>query len=255
MLVEGSSLRSTSRIVGVSINTVTNLLVAAGRACTFLHDAQVKGLSTRVVEADEIWSFCYAKEKQADSIEGDPTYAGDLWMWTAIDADSRLLITWKISPGRDYQYAKRFMQDLASRLDQRIQLTTDGLHAYPDAVKVAFGDDIDYARLIKFLKNGVVVKSKKEVVSGDPNFSDIGTSHVERHNLTTRMSVKRYTRKTNAFSKSIENHKMAIALYMVWYNYCRPHMSLKGATPAMAAGLVSEKYPMSWITETADCFA
>ena len=251
MLVEGSSLRSISRVVDVSVNTVTKLLVDAGRACREFHDLQVRGITTQRIQCDEIWSFCYAKQKNAYYIKGTPSHAGDLWTWTALDSDTKLLISWLVSPTRDFFYAKLFMDDLRSRLENRVQLTTDGLRTYLEAVEGAFGSEVDYAQLIKSVRAGDTseedeVETAKYVVSGNPDERYISTSHMERHNLTTRMSVRRFTRKTNAFSKDIENHRYALALYFVWYNWCRFHETLK-TTPAMAAGLAHTQYGSDWL--------
>ena len=251
MLVEGSSLRSISRVADVSVNTVTKLMVDAGRACREFHDAQVRGIAAQRIQCDEIWSFWYSKQKNADYIKGTPSYAGDLWTWTALDSDTKLLISWLVSPTRDFFYAKKFMDDLRSRLENRVQLTTDGLRTYLEAVEGAFGSEVDYAQLIKSVQAGNPgeedeVETAKHVVSGNLDERYISTSHVERHNLTTRMSVRRFTRKVNAFSKDIENHRHALALYFVWYNYCRFHETLR-TTPAMAAGLAHTQYGSDWL--------
>ena len=253
MLVEGSSLRSISRVADVSVNTVTKLLVDSGRACKEFHDAQVRGITAKRIQCDEIWSFCYSKQKNADYIKGTPSHAGDLWTWTALDSDTKLIISWLVSPTRDFYYAKAFMDDLRSRLNNRVQLTTDGLGSYLEAVEEAFGSEVDYAQLIKSFEAGDSseedeVESTKRVVSGNPDERYISTAHMERHNLTTRMSVRRYTRKTNAFSKDIENHRHALALYFVWYNYCRFHETLK-TTPAMGVGLAHTQYGSDWLDD------
>ena len=257
MLVEGSSMRSISRVVGVSINTVTKILVSAGEASERIHNARVREVNARRVQCDEIWSFCYAKAKNVGRADAAPDGAGDVWTWTALDSDSKLILSWFVSPGRDSGYAIELMDDLRARLANRVQLTTDGHRAYLEAVEGAFGGDVDYAQLVKLYGatgldeqrryspakyNG----SQKRPIAGDPNPRDISTSHVERHNLTTRMSLRRFTRLTNAFSKNIENHCHALALYFTWYNWMRSHSTLK-QTPAMAAGLANHPYGWDWM--------
>ena len=255
-------MRSISRVVGVSINTVTKLLVDAGEACQEYHDRTVREVHAQRVEADEVWSFCYSKQKNAPHVTGNPEYAGDVWTWTGIDRDSKLIISWLITAGRGSDYAIEFMDDLRSRLADRVQLTTDGHRAYLEAVEGAFGGNVDYvAQLVKQYGPAATMEEQrryspaictgafKTPVSGNPNPASISTSIVERHNLTTRMSVRRFTRLTNAFSKKIENHQHAVALYTVWYNWCRSHKSLDGATPAMAAGLTDYSRSLDWIVE------
>lgn len=263
MLVEGSSMRSISRVVGCSINTVTKLLVAAGEACLDYHDETVVGLSSTRIECDEIWSFCYAKQKNSEGAD-KPDFAGDVWTWTSIDADSKLMCNWFVG-GRDAEFASHFMEDLAARLSNRVQLTTDGHKAYLTAVDKAFGNDIDYAQLIKMYGNSPSGKTtryspaectgiKKEVRTGSPKKSKISTSYVERQNLTMRMSMRRFTRLTNAFSKKFDNHCHALALYFVHYNFCRKHKTL-GTTPAIAAGLTDTKRDMEWVVGLIDAAA
>lgn len=257
MLVEGSSMRSTSRVAGVSINTVSKLLIEAGEACAEFHDENVRGLKSERIQCDEIWSFCYAKQKKADKADM-PDFAGDVWTWTSLDADSKLICNWFVG-GRDAEYANLFMQDLASRLDNRVQLTTDGHKAYLQAVDGAFGDDIDYAQLVKLYGNAPSGKTtryspaectgiKKKDRTGSPDQKHVSTSYVERQNLNMRMGMRRFTRLTNAFSKKFENHCHALALYFVYYNFIRKHATLK-TTPAVAAGLVDEVYTMELIVD------
>lgn len=246
MLVEGNSLRSTSRMADVSINTVTKLLVDTGKACQKFHDEQVLNVRSKRIQADEIWSFIYAKEKNA-SIEQKANGAGDAWTWTAIDADSKLIVSWYVGD-RSFISAKEFMQDVASRLSNRVQLTTDGHKAYLNAVDDAFDGEIDYAQLIKIYGQPEGQGNEKRyspaectgvdcnIVSGRPDKKFISTSYVERQNLTMRMHMRRFTRLTNAFSKKIENHCYAIALHFVYYNFVKQHKTLR-ITPAMAAGL------------------
>ncbi len=256
MLVEGSSMRSTSRVVGVSINTVSKLLIEAGTVCAAYHDENVRGLNSKRIQCDEIWSFCYAKEKNAPRGKDAPAFSGDIWTWTSLDADSKLICNWFVG-GRDAEYADYFMHDLADRLNSRVQLTTDGHKPYLKAVDGAFGNDIDYATLVKLYgpsPNGKTTRYspaqcngiKKKTQTGDPDRKHINTSFVERQNLNIRMGMRRFTRLTNAFSKKYENHCHALALYFVFYNFIRKHTTLK-TTPAVAAGLVDEPYTMEWI--------
>ena len=246
LLVEGNSLRSTSRLADVSINTVTKLLVDVGRACEKFHDETVKNVQSKRVQCDEIWSFVYSKEKNKP--EGMEETAGDVWTWTAIDADSKLIVGWNVSD-RSPDAAKEFMQDIAGRLANRVQLTTDGYKPYLEAVYSAFDLDIDYSMLVKIYGGAdgasqserkysaaKYTGSKKTWVSGEPEEKHISTSYVERQNLTMRMHMRRFTRLTNAFSKKIENHCHAIALHFVYYNFVKQHKTLR-ITPAMAAGL------------------
>lgn len=260
MLVEGSSMRSISRVVGVSINTVTKLLVDAGNACLEYHDENVVGLKSERIECDEIWSFCYAKQKNADAAEM-PDFAGDVWTWTSLDADSKLICNWFVG-GRDAEFANHFMLDLAARLANRVQLTTDGHKAYLTAVDGAFGNEIDYAQLVKLYGNQPQGRTtryspaectgiKKKVRSGRPDNAKVSTSYVERQNLTMRMSMRRFTRLTNGFSKKFENHCHALALYFVHYNFCRKHKAL-GTTPAVAAGLTDTQHDIEWIIAKID---
>lgn len=251
LLVEGNSLRSTSRIADVSINTVTKLLVDVGRASEHFHNHNVIGLSSKRIQADEIRSFVYSKEKNKPEGRQD---AGDVWTWTALDADSKLIISWLVGH-RDADTAYDFMMDIASRLKERIQLTTDGLNLYMEAVIENFGSQIDYAQLQKIYgkagSQGNAEKKyspaecigiRKTVLSGNPDGDHISTSYVERQNLTMRMHIRRFTRLTNAFSKKIENHSYAIALHFMYYNFVKVHKTLR-VTPAMAAGLT--KRPMT----------
>ena len=262
LLVEGMSMRAASRHEKVSINTVTKLLVDAGNACLDFHDQTVVGLKSERIECDEIWSFCYAKEKNAQGAD-KPDFAGDVWTWTSIDADSKLICNWFVG-GRDAEFANHFMLDLAARLDNRVQLTTDGHKAYLNAVDGAFGNDIDYAMLVKLYGQPQGGKgherkyspaqcngTKKRTVSGSPDRKKVSTSYAERQNLTMRMSMRRFTRLTNAFSKKFDNHCHALALYFVFYNFCRKHKTL-GTSPAVAAGLTDTIYDMEWIVGLID---
>ena len=245
MLCEGSSMRSISRVADVSINTVSALLVDAGKACSKHHDEAVRNVRSKRIQADEIWSFCYAKAANVALAKAAPDEAGDVWTWTALDADSKLIVSYLIG-GRDAEYAREFMQDVAGRLANRVQLTTDGHRAYLEAVEGAFGADIDYAMLVKHYGEPVGALGRYSPgectsidlrrVEGRPELAHVSTSYAERQNLTMRMSMRRFTRLTNAFSKKAENHAHMVALYTTWYNFARQHKTLR-CSPAMAAGL------------------
>ena len=258
LLVEGMSLRSVTRITGASINTVTKLLVDAGEACLAYHDRAVRRLGTKRVQVDEIWSFTYAKQRTLDYALRAPEGAGDTWTWMALDADAKLFISWVVG-SRSHAAAHQLMQDLASRLVRRVQLTSDGLSLYLPAVENAFGADVDFAQLVKHYGHDEpeserryspprVLRTSPRSVTGQPDEAHVSTSYVERANLTTRMSVRRFTRLTNAFSKKLANHAHHVALYAVWYNFCRIHKTLR-VTPAMEAGAAGELRDLDWIVE------
>jgi len=261
MLCEGSSMRSVSRLTDTSINTVSKLLVDAGRFCAGFHDAKVRGVKASKVQVDEIWSFTAAKEKNVAAMKAPVDGAGDTWTWTAIEADTKLLISHFVG-GRDGECAKWFIDDMASRITNRIQLTSDGHKAYLEAVEGAFGADIDYAMLIKLYGNAPesfkgryspadCTGIKKTKIEGKPDMAHVSTSYVERANLTMRMHNRRFTRLTNAFSKKFENHAHMVAIYAVWYNWLRIHKTLR-VTPAMAAGISETVMNWSDIVEAMD---
>jgi IS1 family transposase len=261
MLCEGSSMRSISRVADVSINTVAKLLVDAGKVCAAFHDAKVRGVKARRVQVDEIRSFTAAKQKNVATMKKPVQGAGDTWTWTAIEADTKLLITWLVG-GRDSEYAIAFMDDLRDRLANRVQLTSDGHKAYLEAVEGAFGADVDYAMLVKVYgaaPEGAQVRyspaecigAVKHRIEGRPDPKHVSTSYAERQNLTMRMQMRRFTRLTNAFSKKFENHMHMVALYTVWYNFVKMHKSLR-MTPAMAAGLTGKLWSMTDLAEMVD---
>lgn len=264
MLVEGMSMRSITRITGVSINTVAKLLNDAGEACAAYHDANVRGISgNRRIECDEIWSFVYAKERAVPRAKKAPREAGDVWTWTAIDADSKLILSYLVSGGRDGEAALAFMDDLRHRLQDRPQITADGLRAYVEAVEESFGADVDFAQVIKeYGKDAaddnerrysppVCTNIEKRAVEGHPDLSKANTSYVERHNLSMHMGNRRFTRLTNAFSKKVEKHVAMLSLYFVHYNFCRIHKTLR-VTPAMEAGLDHTVRDCEWIVGLID---
>ena len=259
MLAEGNSLRSTSRMADVSINTVTKLLLDVGAACEEYQDKTVRNLKSKRIQCDEIWAFVYAKSKNLpEKHKGEFGY-GDVWTWTALDADSKLIASWAVGR-RDGFTAAAFIRDLADRLALRVQLTTDGHKVYLEAVEGAFGNAIDYAMLVKTYEGdsgkhtpaerryspAVCTGEIKQPITGDPDPDYISTSFVERQNLTMRMSMRRFTRLTNAFSKKVDNHKAAVALHFMHYNFARIHKTLR-VTPAMEAGISDHVWSLSEI--------
>jgi len=244
-LVEGCSIRSTVRMTGASKNTIAKLLVELGAACSEYLNKTLVNLNAKRIQCDEIWQYVGAKQKNVTPEMAEQKVCGDIWTWVAIDADSKLICSWIVGR-RDPGCATEFIQNLAGRLANRVQLTTDGLKMYLNAVADGFGSDIDYAMLVKVYGNdsegqkryspAECIGCKKENKIGEPDPKHVSTSYVERQNLTMRMSMRRFTRLTNGFSKKIENHVAAIALHCMFYNFCRLHQTLR-VTPAMQAGL------------------
>lgn len=259
-LVEGNSIRSTSRLTGISKTTILKLVADLGTACAEFHNVRVRGLHAKRIQCDEIWQFCYSKAKNVPAEKLGQFGYGDVWTWTAIDADTKLVPSWFVG-SRDVNSAHWFMRDLESRLNSRVQLTTDGHHAYLTAVDDAFDGQVDYSQLVKiygFNREGAVryspakfVGARREVIRGNPDPKHISTSFVERQNLSMRMGMRRFTRLTNAFSKKVENHSHAVALYFVHYNFARIHKTLR-VTPAMAAGLADHVWSLEEIVGLLD---
>lgn len=256
-LVEGNSIRATCRMTGAAKGTVLKLLADVGRVCSEYQDKTLRDLPCKRIECDEIWSFCYSKEKNVpDDKRGEFGY-GDVWTFTAICADTKLVPSWWIGR-RDADNATTFMTDLADRMKSRVQLTTDGHRMYLEAVENAFGSEIDFSQIIKLY--GVpmgnetryspveCIGTQKHVVQGNPDLKKTSTSYVERQNLTMRMSMRRFTRLTNAFSKKLENLGHAVALHFMYYNFCRIHQSLR-ITPAMAAGVTDHVWELEDIVK------
>jgi IS1 family transposase len=258
------SMRSIERTVGCSINTIDKLLQDAGEAALEYHDKHVRGVKASRIQCDEVWSFVHAKQKNAPTSKraGDPTI-GDCWTWTALDADSKLLVSYMVG-GRDAEFALMLMDDLRGRLANRVQLTTDGHRAYLQAVEEAFGADVDYGMLVKLYGQETggqgherkyspseCVGARKDTITGKPDPKHVSTSYVERANLTMRMSMRRFTRLTNAFSKKLTNHAHMVALYALWYNFVRMHKTLR-MSPAMAAGIETRLWSMEDVVAMID---
>jgi IS1 family transposase len=254
-LVEGNSIRATVRMTGVAKNTVVKLLVDLGTVCSVYQDQVMRDLRCERIQCDEIWAFCYSKQKNVPEDKRGEFGYGDVWTWVALDADTKLVPSYRIG-SRDGHDASRFIADLASRLRHRVQLTTDGHFAYLRSVKDAFGGEIDYAQLFKLYGTdseaerryspAVCIGTDVRPVSGQPDPDHISTSYVERQNLTMRMSMRRLTRLTNAFSKKVENLAAAVSLHFMHYNFCRVHKTL-GTTPAVAAGVTDHVWKLDEI--------
>jgi IS1 family transposase len=268
MLVEGNSLRATTRMAGVSINTVSKLLLDVGGACSVYQDRVLRDLPCKAIEADEIWSFCYAKAKNVPEEHKDEFGYGDVWTWVALDADSKLVVTWLVGE-RKLHDCWRFIEDLKGRVPGRIQLSTDAHQTYRGVVGLVFDKrEVDWAQLIKqyhtqSLGQGrysppTCVGTKTKVRLGNPDLAKVSTSYVERQNLTMRMGMRRFTRLTNAFSKKVENHAAAVAIHFMHYNFARPHKTLEvneehlkpwKRSPAMAAGVADHIWTPAEIVE------
>jgi IS1 family transposase len=253
LLVEGNSLRATARIADVSYNTVCKLFADAGRVCADYQDKVLRDLPCKRLQLDEIWSFVYAKQKNVATAKRQDRAWGDVWTWVAIDADTKLVPSWRVGD-RSSEVAVDFVSDLAKRLRNRVQITTDGHKPYIEAIEGAFGGDVDYAMLVKIYGDApegprryspaICTGTHKHRIEGNPDSRHVSTSFAERQNLTMRMSIRRFTRLTNAFSKKLENHALSVALHYFNYNFCRIHKTLR-VTPAMAAGVVDRVMDMN----------
>jgi IS1 family transposase len=254
-LVEGNSIRATVRMTGVAKNTVTKLLVDLGTACSVHMDTTMRDLPCQRLQVDEIWAFVGAKQRNVTADKAEAGW-GDVWTWVALDADTKLVPTYRIG-NRDLEEAIAFMEDVSRRLHNRVQLTTDGHRPYITAVERAFDGKVDYAQLIKIYgRTGDDRKPNRRYspaecigadpikITGKPDPAHISTSHVERQNLTMRMSMRRFTRLTNAFSKKVENLAAAVSLHFAYYNFCRVHQTL-GTTPAVAAGITDHTWTLA----------
>jgi IS1 family transposase len=263
-LVEGNSIRATCRMTNTAKGTVIRLLASVGIACANYQDEHLRNLTSRTIQCDEIWSFCYAKQKNVPEDKQGRLGYGDVWTWTAIDADTKLVPSWLVGL-RDAGHAYRFMRDLQNRLANRVQLTTDGHKIYLQVVEDVFGADIDYAMLVKLYGQepehetryspAKCIAAEPHIINGNPNPSKISTSFAERQNLTMRMNMRRFTRLTNAFSKKIENLEHAVALHFMYYNFARPHKTLANPysrTPAMASGVANHIWTIEEIVKLAD---
>ena len=267
MLCEGMSMRAVSRLADVSINTVSKLLEDAGEACMWMHDDLVVNVKASKIQCDEIWSFCYAKKKNVATAKAAPEGAGDAWTWTALDAESKLIVSYYVGD-RNGRNARTFLNDLLRRLSNRVQLTTDGHSMYLSAVPEVFEDaGVDFAQLDKIYGKLTpprsaearysppkIIGTKRRVVTGNPDDAHVSTSHVERSNLSIRMHNRRFTRLTNGFSKKLDNHLHMLAIYFAFYNFCRIHKTLR-VTPAMAAGITDHVWTLEDIVRKIDHYA
>jgi len=259
-ICEGNSIRSVTRMFGVGKNTVARLLLSAGAACAQYQDKALRNLTCKRLQCDEIWSFCYAKDKNIPADRQGEFGVGSVWTWMALDADTKLVASWMVGD-RDAGSAHQFMKDLAGRLSHRVQLTTDGHAAYLSAVENNFGADIDYAMLIKMYgapretearySPAECIGCTRKEISGKPDSKHVSTSYVERQNLTMRMHNRRFTRLTNAFSKRIDHHVAAISLHFMYCNFVKIHGTIR-MTPAMAAGVTDRLWDMSDIVALLD---
>src|ERR1700704_30406 len=251
LLCEGNAIRAVTRLTGASKKAVSRLMVDAGQAADWYQDRVFRNLTCKRVQVDEIWAFVYAKQKNVATAKKAPADAGDVWTWTAIDSDTKLIPSWFIG-GRDSDAAIVFMDDLRSRLANRVQLTSDGHKAYLEAVEGAFGGDVDYAQIVKLYGNAPesfkghyspaeCTGAHKQIIEGNPDPKHISTSYAERSNLSVRMHTRRFTRLTNGFSKKVENHAHSVALFAMYYNFVRVHKTLR-MTPAMAAGVTKRPW-------------
>ena len=261
---EGNSLRSTARITGTSVNTVVKLLKEVGVACLEYQDRIMHNLTCKKLQVDEIWSFIYSKDKNVPEDKMGQFGYGDIWTFTAIDAETKLIPSWEVGL-RDIHFAHNFINDLKSRLANRVQITTDGHKMYLEAVESSFGSEVDYAQLVKLYEQEPesekryspweCISTEKHVIQGNPDTKAISTSFVERQNLTMRMSLRRFTRLTNGFSKKVANHVLALSVYFMYYNFARPHKTLANPyprTPAMVAGIADHVWTIEEIVKLAD---
>jgi IS1 family transposase len=262
LLCEGNSIRAATRLTGASKKAVSKLMVDAGHAAAWYQDRVFRNLTCKRIQVDEIWAFVYAKQKNVPGAKKAPPNAGDVWTWTAIDADTKLIPSWFVG-GRDSDAAIIFMDDLASRLANRVQLTSDGHKAYLEAVEGVFGGDIDYAMLVKLYgpspegprrySPAECIGAVKTRIEGNPDPDHVSTSYAERSNLNVRMHTRRFTRLTNAFSKKVENHAHSVALFAMYYNFVRIHKTLR-TTPAMAANVTKRLWEMNDIVGVLEAF-
>ena len=258
-LVEGTSIRSVERMTGIHRDTIMRLMVRIGGACGTYLDANMRGLTCKRLELDEIWCFVGKKQRHV-TVEDNLSEVGDFWTWVAIDAETKLIPSYRVGK-RDLETGKAFVGDLASRLTNRVQISSDGLKAYVEAVEASFGADVDYAQIVKSYEAESigpgrysppkVVSAEKTLIVGNPDKGMVSTSFVERQNLTMRMQMRRFTRLTNGFSKKVDNLRSAVGLHFAWYNYVRPHATLK-TTPAVAAGISDHKWSIHELVDMAN---